>query len=181
MRVKLLHVAIAGALLTTAGVAQAAGAGGPDPSTSGQRLLCGEPLSQQRGQNSCVLYTPGSPPQRVTVAPGTAEQGVMIRPDPGGAPVTPPSASVPSSAPSESTPGKMVYFVQPIASERVVRELVVTGDPKTHRPPDARNDAFPDPSPGAASPMPREDWRAYELRQGGPTGPERPQGPRQFQ
>ena len=153
MRVKLLHVAIAGALFTMAGVAQAAGVGQAS-STGGERLVCDQPLS--RGQNSCLLYTPGSAPQRATVMPGTTgEQGVIIRPE--GAAVAQPGVSVPSSAPSESTPGKMVYFVEPIASGRVVREL---GSAR-----DARNDAFPDPSPPSVAPSPRESGVVRPLKQ----------------
>src|SRR5687768_15108808 len=132
MRVKILHAAVAGALLTVAGVAQAGG-GGHVSSSSGQQLVCDQPLS--RGQNSCVLQSPGSAPQRVTVVAepigAPSEQGVIVRPE--GAAVTQPNASVSqgsSPAVIESSPHTSVYFLEPVASERfIVRERVAMSEP----------------------------------------------------
>jgi hypothetical protein len=186
MRVKILHAAVAGALLTVAGVAQAGG-GGHVSSSSGQQLVCDQPLS--RGQNSCVLQSPGAAPQRVAVVAepigAPSEQGVIVRPE--GAPVTQPNASISrGSGPAviESSPHQSVYILEPVGSDRfVVRERVAMSEPVVIPAPDGRNDAFPDPSPPSAAPTYREP-RAVEPRserpRGGPTGPESPRNQQQL-
>jgi hypothetical protein len=180
MRVKILHAAVAGALLTVAGVAQAGG-GGHVSSSSGQQLVCDQPLS--RGQNSCVLQSPGAAPQRVAVVAepigAPSEQGVIVRPE--GAAVTQPNASISRGSNSgviESSPHTSTYILEPVGNDRfVVRERVAMSEPIVVPAPDGRNDAFPDPSPPSVAPTYPEP-RVIEPRSGNPrggvTGPERP-------
>src|SRR5262245_41177324 len=100
MQMKTLHMAVAGALLLTAGAVQAGGGG--NISSSRQSLVCDQPLS--RGQStSCVLQSPDAAPQRVTVigeplAPSDSRSGVISRSE--GPAVTAPNSGDSRSAPS---------------------------------------------------------------------------------
>jgi hypothetical protein len=176
MRMKTIHAAVAGALLIAAGVAQAGG-GGRISSSSDERLVCDQPLSRSQS-NSCVLQTPGAAPQRVAVIPESSGPDFIVQPE-GPAVASPGSRS---GVIAGSSPHTTVYFLEPVATERYqVRERVAVNEPVVVPAPDARSDAFPDPSPPSASSPSFHDPRIYDRpydRDRSRGGPTQPQGPR---
>ena len=130
-RISAISAAVAGALLIGAG-AQAA---------SGTQLQCDRPLSSATPAN-CVLQSPGGPPERVSVVTSAGE------------PVRSAASSERVLIVSEpSVAGAPVYIVEPASGSSLRRgeQVVIVTDPVVVQE-NWRNDAFPDPSPGAAEP-----------------------------
>jgi hypothetical protein len=178
MRMKTLQLAVAGALIV-AGAAAQAGGGGRVSSSNEQQLVCDQPLSRNIQSNSCVLHTPGAASQRVEVIPESSGRGFIVQPER-------PVATAPGSSAAViagSSPHTTVYYLEPVSSERsqVSERVALIERPAVVPAPDARNDAFPDPSPPSASSPSFHDPRLYDGpydRDRSQGGPAQPQGPR---
>ena len=146
-RISAVSAAVAGALLIGSG-AQAA---------TEEQLVCDRPLSSASPAN-CVLQSPGTPPERVSVVTsGTGEP--VISGQPSSRPAGPPVVSSSESVLIVSEPavvGEPVYIIEPVRGSNLRRgeQVVLVTDPVVVRE-NWRNDAFPDPSPGTSAERPR--------------------------